>query len=159
MLQQRYNELDYMIKTHTTKEISDQFYLDGLVKERTEFLQEIYPNKKINTDLEQTEITNDKIGLSKVIDNIIDNGVKYSRNNDNIDIILKNKKLTIQDYGQGMTENEVVQVFDKYYQGDSDAQGFGIGLSLVKRFCDKQNIKLAIDSKPGVGTKIILEFK
>jgi signal transduction histidine kinase len=159
MLQERYNELDYMIKTHTTKEIDEEFYLDDLVRERREFLQGIYPNKKISLELEKTQIFNDKIGLGKVIDNIIDNGVKYSPNSDKIDIFLKDKKLTVQDYGQGMDENEVLKVFDKYYQGDSDAQGFGIGLSLVKRFCDKQNIKLSIDSKPTLGTKIILEFR
>jgi len=50
-------------------------------------------------------------------------------------------------------------VFDTYYQGDTETKGFGIGLSLVKRFCDKQNIKLSIDSKLNDGTKIILEFK
>lgn len=159
MLEQRYNELDYMIKTHTTKEINEDFYLDKLIQERIEFLQGIYPNRTFNLDLEQVEIHNDKIGLGKVIDNIIDNGVKYSQNNDNIDIILKEKILIIQDHGKGMDESELLKVFDKYYQGDTDAKGFGIGLSLVKRFCDKQQIKLSIDSKMNYGTKITLEFK
>ena len=122
-------------------------------------MQGIYPNKKINIEIEKTEIFNDKIGLGKVIDNIVDNGVKYSKNSDEIDIVLKNKRLSVQDYGNGMDENELLKVFDRYYQGDSDAQGYGIGLSLVKRFCDKQNIKLSIDSKLGFGTKITLEFK
>jgi len=159
MLQERYNELAYMIKNHTSKEINEEFELDTLIKERVDFLQAVYPNKQINTKLVKTKIINDKIGLGKVIDNIIDNGVKYSQNTKDIDISLENKKLTIQDHGQGMDENEVVKVFDNYYQGDSDNQGFGIGLSLVKRFCDKQNIKLSIDSKQNVGTKIILDFK
>jgi signal transduction histidine kinase len=159
MLQERYNELDYMIKTHTTREINEEFNLDMLVNERVEFLQGIYPNKTFNTQLQKVQIFNDKIGLSKVIDNIIDNSVKYGKNNDNIDILLKNNQLSIQDYGLGMDESQVVKVFDQYYQCDSESKGFGIGLSLVKRFCDKQNIKLSIDSKLGFGTKIILEFK
>ncbi|QFR48771.1 HAMP domain-containing histidine kinase [Sulfurimonas lithotrophica] len=159
MLEQRYNELDYMIKTHTTKEINEDFFLDELVKERIDFLQGIYPNKTFKLKLERVNIFNDKIGLGKVIDNIIDNGIKYSKNSDIIDIYLKNKYLTIQDYGQGMDESELLKVFDKYYQGDTGAKGFGIGLSLVKRFCDKQNIKLSIDSKPNYGTKITLMFK
>jgi signal transduction histidine kinase len=158
MLEDRYNELDYMIKNHTAKEVNEEFDLEVLIKERVEFLQAIYPNKQINTKLVKTKITNDRIGLGKVVDNIIDNGVKYSQNQKNIDITLKDKILTFQDYGKGMDENEVVRVFDKYYQGDSQEKGFGIGLSLVKRFCDKQNIKLFIDSKQDVGTKIILDF-
>lgn len=159
MLEQRYNELDYMIKTHTTKEINEMFDLDLLIKDRIDFLQGIYPNKKFNLDLQATQIFNDKIGLSKVIDNIVDNGIKYSQNNTDIDIILHAKQLSIQDYGQGMDENKLLRVFDTYYQGDTETKGFGIGLSLVKRFCDKQNIKLSIDSKLNDGTKIILEFK
>ncbi len=159
MLQERYNELDYMIKNHTAKEVNEEFALDLLVNERVDFLQAIYPNKHINTNLVKVNIINDKIGLGKVIDNIIDNAVKYSQNSKNIDVVLEHKTLTIQDYGKGMDENEVVKVFDKYYQGDSEEQGFGIGLSLVKRFCDKQNIKLSIDSKQNIGTKIILHFR
>ncbi|MCW8838840.1 MAG: HAMP domain-containing histidine kinase [Thiovulaceae bacterium] len=159
MLEQRYNELDYMIKTHTTKEINEDFFLDVLIKERIDFLQAVYPNKKFNLKLDRVNIFNDKIGLGKVIDNIIDNGVKYSQNNDNIDIVLKEKELSIQDHGEGMDENELLKVFDKYYQGDADSKGFGIGLSLVKRFCDKQQIKLSIDSKLNHGTKITLVFK
>ena len=46
MLQERYNELDYMIKTHTTKEIDEEFSLDALVKERVEFLARHLPQQK-----------------------------------------------------------------------------------------------------------------
>lgn len=159
MLEQRYNELDYMIKTQTTNEINEEFFLDELLKERIDFLQGIYPNKSFHLNLQSTKVINDKIGLGKVIDNIIDNGVKYSQNSDKVDITIKDKQLQIQDYGQGMDEGELLNIFDKYYQGDSDTKGFGIGLSLVKRFCDKQQIKLSIDSKVDYGTKITLEFK
>lgn len=159
MLQERYNELDYMIKTHTTKEINEEFDLDSLVKQRIEFLQGIYPNNIFDTKLSTLKIYNDKIGLGKVIDNIIDNAVKYSNNNRIIKISIEGKKLSIQDQGKGMDEAELLRVFDKYYQGDEDAKGFGIGLSLVKRFCDKQQIKLSIDSQPKLGTKITLEFR
>ncbi len=38
-------------------------------------------------------------------------------------------------------------------------QGFGIGLSMVKRFCDSNNILLNFKSKPDAGTTVILKFK
>jgi len=159
MLQQRYNELDYMIKTQTLIDLNEEFFIDELVKQRIDFLSSIFPNIKFNLDLDSTAIISDKIGLGKVIDNIINNGVKYAPNSNKIDIVLKNQTLIIQDYGIGMNESEIVQVFDKYYQSDTDMQGFGIGLNLVKRFCDKQNIKLRIESIPKQTTKIILTFK
>ncbi len=159
MLQQRYNELDYMIKTQSLQKIEEEFELSSLVKERVEFLQAVYPHVDFNLDLEETQITNDKIGLSKVIDNIIDNGVKYSQKINTITIRLDNFTLYIQDYGCGMDEVELLHIYDTYYQSNSNMQGFGIGLSMVKRFCDTQNIGLSFKSTPNVGTTVLLKFK
>lgn len=159
MLQQRYNELDYMIKTQTRQEIKEDIYLDKLVEDRVEFLQSIYPHIKFNTELEELQINSDKIGLSKVIDNIIDNGVKYSQNIHKIDIRLEDNILCIQDYGCGMDEVELLRIFDNYYQSNDSMQGFGIGLSMVKRFCDTNSILLSFKSTPDEGTKVLLQFK
>ena len=159
MLQERYNELDYMIKLQSSNISVEIISLDELVKNRVLFLQAIYPHMKFNLTLKSTQITNDKVGLSKVIDNLIDNGVKYSQNISKIDIKLDNFTLEIQDYGLGMDEVEIIQVFDNYYQGNKEMQGFGIGLSMVKRFCDKNKILLNIKSKPNKGTIVSLKFK
>jgi len=159
MLQQRYNELDYMIKKQSHSEIQSIFDLSELLQQRVEFLKQIYPHFTFNLKYEKANILNDKIGLSKVIDNIIDNGVKYSENSMIIDISLKEHELCIQDYGRGMDEVELVQIFDKYYQNNKNMQGFGIGLSMVKRFCDNNKILLRFESAPDFGTKVLLKFK
>lgn len=159
MLQQRYNELDYMIKTQTLQEIKENFDLSELVKLRVEFLQAVYPHIEFTLKLSKSEITTDKIGLSKVIDNIIDNGVKYSGNSNKIDIELENNTLSIKDYGCGMDEVELLRIFDNYYQSNDSMQGFGIGLSMVKRFCDTHDIHLNFKSTPDIGTTVLLQFK
>ena len=101
----------------------------------------------------------DKKGVGKVIDNIVDNGVKYSNQSQRIKITLHNTSLSIEDFGIGMDEVELLHIFDTYYQSNSSMQGFGIGLSMVKRFCDKNSIGLSFDSAPSRGTKVELEFK
>jgi signal transduction histidine kinase len=159
MLEQRYNELDYMIKKQSLKIQKESFELSELVQKRVEFLRQIYPSFKFKLELDQTYITSDKIGLSKVIDNLIDNCVKYSNNSTDIDISLKENELFIKDYGCGIDELELVKIFDTYYQSNSNNQGYGIGLSMVKRFCDNNNILLKIDSNPKNGTKVVLKFK
>lgn len=158
MLEQRYNELEYAIKAQTS-EIKENFDVANLTKERIKFLSPLYPQIKFNTDLESTQVLSDSIGLAKVIDNIIDNAVKYSTNKNVIDIKLQNFTLSITDYGCGMDEVELLNIFDSYYQSDDSMQGFGIGLSLVKRFCDKQGIRLTFKSKPDYGTTVQLQFK
>ena len=159
MLQERYNELDYMIKTQTSQDVKESFNLDELVDDRVEFLKHIYPDVKFTINSEKTTIFNDKIGLSKVIDNIIDNGVKYSTNKKIIDIELKNYELRIVDYGKGMDEVEILHIFDRYYQNNSNMKGFGIGLNMVKRFCDTNNVELSFKSSPNNGTEVKLKFK
>lgn len=159
MLQERYNELDYMIKTQTLQELKEDFDLEVLVSNRVEFLQALYPHVNFNLHLESTIISSDKIGITKVIDNIIDNGIKYSQNLNTIDIKLINHTLYIQDYGCGMDEVELLQIFDKYYQANKSMKGFGIGLSMVKRFCDMNDIKLSFDSALNQGTTVLLKFK
>ena len=159
MLEQRYDELDYMIKTQTVQELRKEIELDILLKERVEFLQALYPQISFNLSIQKTKIFNDKIGLSKVIDNIIDNGVKYSRNSTNLDIQLNDYTLSIRDYGCGMDEVELLQIFDSYYQSNENIKGFGIGLSMVKRFCDTNDIKLNFKSQKDEGTTVLLKFK
>ena len=158
MLQQRYNELDYMIKTQSVQEIKETFDLDTLLHERVKFFHAIYPHVVFELSLEKTQLFNDKTGLSKVIDNIIHNGVKYSQNNTIINVKLENFTLYIQDYGCGMDEVELLRIFDNYYQSNENMQGFGIGLAMVKRFCDAHGIKLSFKSKPDYGTTVLLKF-
>ncbi len=159
MLQERYNELDYMIKKQTLHEIKENFMLDELVKERAQFLKHIYPHVEFTLELQTTQIISDRTGLAKVIDNIIDNAVKYSPNSNKCDITLSDNSLHIKDYGCGMDEVELIQIFDNYYQSNDNMRGFGIGLSMVKRFCDTQNIELNFKSKPDYGTTVLLKFK
>ena len=159
MLQQRYNELDYLIKMQTKQEIKERFALDELVQSRVDFLQKIYPHMDFHLTLSKQELFGDKIGLAKVIDNLIDNGVKYSRNSKNIDITIENNTLLIRDYGIGMDEVELLAIFDNYYQINSEMKGFGIGLSMVKRYCDENGIELIFDSSPNNGTTVKLKFK
>jgi signal transduction histidine kinase len=159
MLKERYNELDYLIKMQTNQNIKEEFFANQLVEERVTFMQKIYPKIQFNLSMEAMPICSDKKGLSKVIDNIIDNGVKYSNTSKNIDIEVKNNVITIKDYGVGIDEVELVRIFDHYYQTNKNMQGFGIGLSLVKRFCERNNIELIFESSKNIGTTVALKFK
>ena len=85
--------------------------------------------------------------------------MKYSGDSKIIEIINKENYLLIRDFGIGMSEMELLKIFDTYYQADSQMHGFGIGLSMVKRFCDENSIDLIFDSTLGVGTAVRLQFK
>jgi signal transduction histidine kinase len=159
MLQQRYNELDYLIKMQTKQVQKEHFDLKDLIEDRVDFLSKLYPHIQFNLELTEYELFMDKIGFAKVIDNLIDNGVKYSANSKMIDVVIEKDMLLIRDYGIGMNEVELLGIFDNYYQVNKEIQGFGIGLNMVKRFCDENGIELIFDSSPNRGTTVKLKFK
>ena len=159
MLKERYNELDYLIKKQSEREKIDRFDLREMIEERLTFLRPLYPSVEWEITLELCEVNYDRIGLGKVIDNLIENGVKYSPKNPIITITLRDNILSICDQGIGMDEITLIHIYDRYYQNDSTMAGYGIGLNLVKRYCDRYGIALHISSRIHEGTCVKLEFK
>ncbi len=159
MLKERYNELDYLIKKQSERETILTFDLSSLVEERLGFLRSLYPGVEWRIETNSSWVTCDRIGLGKVIDNLIENGVKYSPKNPIITVAVENNTLNICDQGIGMDEITLIRIYDRYYQNDSTVAGYGIGLNLVKRYCDRYGIALHIASRIGEGTCVKLEFK
>jgi signal transduction histidine kinase len=159
MLKERYNELDYLIKKQMDKEVVETFDLKELIEERVMFLSGLYPSVQWSVQCEARKVELDRIGLAKVIDNLVDNGVKYSLQTPQITLKISGNILSICDHGCGMDEVALVRIFDRYYQNDKTMAGYGIGLGLVKRYCDRNGIGLRVDSKVNFGTCMHLEFK
>lgn len=158
MLKERYNELDYLIKKQMEKESIETFDIRDLIEERLAFLKPLYPQTQWKVMDEPCLVTLDRKGFAKVIDNLVDNGVKYSPSSALITISLHEDKLSICDQGVGMDEMTLVRIFDRYYQNDSTMAGYGIGLGLVKRYCDRYKIGLHVRSQLDEGTCVTLEL-
>ncbi len=159
MLKSRYDELDYFIQKQMEKETVETFDIALLIQERIEFLTPLYPSVVWELETSPLIVHLDRIGLGKVIDNLIDNGVKYSHQTPKITLKVTDAILSIRDRGCGIDEVSLVNIFDHYYQSDKNMAGYGIGLGLVKRYCDKYNIKLRVESKVDDGTCISMDFK
>ncbi len=159
MLQERYEELNYLIQKQMHKELIESFELADIISQRIDFLSSLYSRFKFEKKLEATYISSDRIGLLKVLDNLIENAVKYSKDSRNISVVLHDGVLEIIDYGEGMDEVELLNIFDRYYQNNTAMPGFGIGLGLVKSYCDRYKIDLHVKSKKHEGTTVSLNFK
>jgi len=85
--------------------------------------------------------------------------MKYSESSEPIEITLDSGVLEIQDHGIGMDANQILHIYERYYQGNSTYKGEGIGLALVKRYCDEQKIGIKITSEVEAGTSVLLNFE
>jgi len=156
-LQRLYAELTYSIKKEILPIERETFKLETLVEERISIMELLNRNPFI-LDLSSHTIHADKIGFEKMLENILTNAMKYSKKESIIKVKLKENILTIKDQGIGMDEQELIKVFERYYQLDSSVHGEGIGLALVQAYCNEAKIKVRILSKKQKGTEVRLDL-
>ena len=109
----------------------------------------------------------DKLHLSNIIYNLLDNAVKYCREKPEITIEtadVGNKiLLKIVDKGVGIAKEDQSKVFDKFYRIPTgnihNVKGFGLGLFYVKKICDVHDWKINLESEPDRGTVISILMK
>ncbi|RDC56985.1 sensor histidine kinase [Pedobacter chinensis] len=106
----------------------------------------------------------DETQFQHAINNILDNAIKYSRDQPEIKInILRNHNdliISIEDNGIGISEKEIPAVFDKFYRVSTGnrhlVKGYGLGLNYVKQIMQQHNGWYKIESKLAQGTTVIL---
>jgi signal transduction histidine kinase len=91
-----------------------------------------------------------------VVANLVHNAVAHTRDG-SIAVSLDSGVLTVRDTGSGIRGEELSRIFERHYRGPESA-GAGIGLSLVKRVCDRLGWQIALQSDPIEGTTAILKF-
>ena len=94
--------------------------------------------------------------FSIVIDNLVRNAVAHTEGG-SVTVRLCADRLIVADTGIGISNEDIGRVFQRYYRGASSG-GAGIGLSLVKRICDRQHWEIALESRAGGGTTATLRF-
>jgi len=130
-----YDDLTYLILNHKLKSHDENIALQELVSERVEYFKILAEAKKISFELifhEDKILYMDKVKLSKLLDNIISNAIKYNKIKGDIRVIVNNNKLIIKDSGKGIEESHLDELFDRYARFDNTVGGFGIGLNIVK---------------------------
>jgi two-component system phosphate regulon sensor histidine kinase PhoR len=122
---------------------------------------------QLNLPEETIEIISDRMHLTNIISNLVDNAIKYSKDAPKIEISLKreNKKLllSVKDAGIGIKKEHISKIFDKLYRVPTgnvhNVKGFGLGLSYVKAVADIYGWNILVNSKFGEGTEFILVMK
>ncbi|MDB5256862.1 MAG: hypothetical protein JWM14_1557, partial [Chitinophagaceae bacterium] len=112
-------------------------------------------------------ITADPIALNRIINNLIENSIRYGKNSGQIDIKLYKDKshifFTVKDDGAGIAPKFHKKIFEGYFQINSEkrnSQGLGMGLSIVKQIVNSLNGRISLISDPEriAGTEFTIQF-
>lgn len=114
---------------------------------------------KIKLDGGNSVIHGDREGITEVLTNVVENAIKYNRQNGNVDIdVSENAEwgiVTVRDTGIGIPAEEVPKIFDRFYRVDAShgqTAGSGLGLSIVKAIIEAHGGKIDVESAVGQGS-------
>ena len=104
--------------------------------------------------------------LDEMIYNVCENAVKYNNENGRVSVwvgnTLEGPKVTVTDTGIGIPEEHHERIFERFYRVDKshskERGGTGLGLSIVKHGALLHGAKVTVDSVPGKGTRIEMQF-
>ncbi len=120
----------------------------------------------LNLGAEHFKIEADDVHFSNVVFNLLDNAIKYSKNDLAIEMTTANEKdmfvLHIKDNGIGMNKETQSRVFEKFYRAHTgnihNVKGFGLGLSYVKAIVEAHGGRVKVDSVLGKGSTFSVYF-
>ena len=146
----------------------EEFNVSELLRISILSFESLIEKKNLNLvcDIEdEIKIKSSKTLLQIVFNNLISNAIKFTNNNGEISISLKeiNKSIIIKikDSGCGISKEVGQHIFDKFYQADSShfKEGNGLGLAIVKKTIDKIGGEIKVESKINVGSTFTIKLK
>lgn len=160
-------KLLFIAKESEIKSEKNEVELSEIILGCISSLKHQYPKSNINFTPEYTIIKSDEGLIKLLIKNILENSIKYGKNNP-VDISITNSDeqkqaiLTIKDYGIGMTSEELHHIYDRFFRANKsrskEIQGHGLGMSIVKRIINLLNLDIKISSTPNMGTTVQIFF-
>lgn len=150
------------------KEIDANVLIDDVVRTFTLKVKQSGGILEANLDAEDGAIYVDEMHFTNVIFNLLDNAVKYRRDDEPLRLTVSTSNqsnrliVTIQDNGIGIRRDDLRRIFDRFYRvhtgNKHNVKGFGLGLSYVKTMVELMHGTIKAESEAGRGTKFIISL-
>ncbi len=149
--------------------------LNSLIREVCEGLQKLAEDAGaplvITIPPEPVVITGDRDELYEVLENLIDNAIKYGADGGSIEVSLSTSPgrqgfdalVSVTDHGAGVAQEHVPRLTERFYRVDAESsrkkKGTGLGLAIVKHIVTRHHGLMLIRSQPGQGTRVEVFLK
>ena len=159
-----------MFEKHQVELKEETIDLAVLVKEVVNSMKLQFEKYKAQVNVQlhgyRFNIEADRLHITSVLFNLLDNALKYSKENPSIHVELKDETerilLTITDNGIGIPAEFQKKIFDKFFRvpaGDThNVKGYGLGLSYVAYVIQRHYGSIEVESQPGIGSRFIIKL-
>lgn len=111
---------------------------------------------------DKTVVVGNRSLLQELIYNLLDNSIRYNRDNGWVKLRVTDKTIKIRDTGIGIAKKHQQHIFERFYRVDKsrskETGGTGLGLAIVKHICEQHHANLELESSVGIGTTITITF-
>ena len=155
-----YKDLTYITLEQERQGVAKEIAVKPLLEDRVEYFTILAKSKQLvfELDLQHTTLFMERQKFIRVVDNLLSNAIKYNKRGGKIMITLQEGKLSIEDTGIGIAQDEIPLMFDRYMRFNKSEGGFGVGLSIVKQIIDESSLHIEVLSTLNQGTKMVLTW-
>ena len=162
-------DLDLITKIESGESIlnKNKFDIINLTENVFEMLEFTAKKKKIKLTVNkdkglETKVIADKEKIEQVLTNLIDNSIKYGKDNGTTEIVIQSLNedkiiIRVTDNGVGFKKENYTRIFERFFRvdrsGSRSAGGSGLGLAIVKHIIDAHDEKIYVESEFGVGSE------
>ena len=157
-----YDDLAYLHLNHKRHYNIEQVDISEFLKKRIDYFKTIAKAKQIQLtyNIDESVLLNiDKEDITRIVDNLLGNALKYTLPNGKVELVLTNEYLSIKDNGIGIDKAVKDEVFQRFTRANKSEGGFGLGLSIVVDIVKYYNFDIELQSQVKKGTKVSILWK
>jgi two-component system, OmpR family, sensor histidine kinase MprB len=115
---------------------------------------------RVQAALQPTVIRGESAGVSRAVSNLLDNARKWSPAGGLIEVELSDGVLSVRDHGPGFEEQDLANVFERFYRAEHARKlpGSGLGLAIVRQAADAHDGYAKAENAPGGGAQLMVSF-
>jgi len=158
------NDLLSLARADTGRSLANELInLSGLIYETHRQFRLLFNEREINCSIpDNLQIMGDHDAVKQILLIVLDNAIKHSPKDIEISATQKEYGVEVRviDHGQGISQDKLPYVFERFYRGNENSleTGFGLGLSIAKELIEKQGGKIELKSEVGKGSEVFLQF-
>jgi two-component system, OmpR family, sensor histidine kinase MprB len=132
--------------------------LDLLVMDAVERARRNRPEVVYTVDLEPATVPGVPATIERAVGNLLDNAAKWSPAGGEVEVVVRDGRLTVRDHGPGIADEDLPYVFDRFYRARAarGLPGSGLGLAIVRQVAESHGGAVVAEHAEGGGTRMVL---